>query len=673
MQGDRCWLVLGLVLASHASARAQQTLTQADLLQRIVQLDRLWAAPAGEQSGLFSSSDRQANLDANGHLREARLDDDCGHFLRAEADGWHVAAEVEGPGALTRIWCAVPAGHIRFLLDDQPALELPCAELFNGQAAPFQEPLCTLAPASGGTCYVPIGFTRRCRVLLNDPRACYEISYTRFPAGTSVQTFTRELDDAAQAARAAVEQTLYAGYTDPQLFGGRKTYTLGDAQELKAGAQLSLESFGGGGILRALYVGFLDARLPTYPYALHHCVLRIYFDGQAQPAVEAPLVDFFGSGFELLRFRSLPLGTEQWTTMPGKVTSEDPNKVTHESRFLYCHWPMPFSDTARIEITAPASLPRGRDLGVRVVARVEKQEVPADALRFHARFRRENPSASREYPVLRAGGPGRIVGTVLNVDCPRASDWTAGDLKAWVDGAGFPAWLGVGSGAFVGSTTGIDPVIQPLHGLTRAGTFGKRSGYRWLLPDCLNFERSVELMLEDLPGSEPGETYYSSVVYWYAPADDDARAALFPPLTPEVLTPPPLRIPGAVEIEGRVRGEGWGRELAEKFANGDELSNHVAATITTEDPVEIALPAERARRVRLGLRVHQRGVRVFDTIEVFDAAGGLIGTVKYDRESNSIYLVGETELQAGENVFTVRCNANATLDCWIVEDIETAR
>jgi len=652
-----------------AATQAQVQITQADLIRRVIDLDRLWRRPAGERTGMFSSYDRRSRLDAQGKYLDWDANADAGNFLRAEEDGWQLMAEMTGPGAITRIWSANPHGRIRVVLDGDTAIETAFVNLFNGQMSPLVEPLCYVTPGGGHNCYFPIGYNRSCRVLAKNCASYYQINYVSFRTGTQVQRFAWQLDEAADQALADVMKVLMppaerldddarmllAEEKEKLLFGRARLSEVTARQEISAGQKLELETFGGGGIIRALYVGMTDRALLREPYALHQCVLRIYFDHEATPGVEAPLVDFFGSGFGLVPYGSLVCGTELISGFPG----DEPER---ESRFCYCYFPMPYQEVARVEIESPH---RARS-GLRAWLRVERGKPPADALRFCARFRKEDPCQVLDYPILETRGAGRIVGCVLNVDCPRQAWWGEGDDKVWIDGEAFPSYFGTGSEDYLGDAWGLHVHARPLQGATRAGAYGKASAYRWHIPDCINFEKSVRFTIENLQHAGVKDTYYSSVVYWYG---EPAAEHGFARLSPEDLAVPGLRIPNSVEVEDHILGEGWGNLMKEKDAGGEELSGGAAAVISTDAAVEVVLPSDRQRVVLLKLRVHPR--RPFDSVSVHESGGRLIGTVAYDRGAEGLYTVGLTRLSAGENRLTVRCRSpRATvLDCWVVDEV----
>ena len=639
-----------LVLALPVLASAQDRITQADLLRRVIDLQRLTTPPpAGERTALFSSSDRRAQADFAAALADGGADEDCGHFLRRDEDGWDVLAEVQGPGAVTRIWSANPQGQIRLVLDGEVVIDTSFAALLDGNMQPFAEPLVY----DRRNCYFPIGFGRSCRIVGRECQSYYQINTIQFPPGSQVERFRTELDEAAQAALADVKHTLEEGLSDKQIFGSQRTLPVAVQQDLGPGEVLS-ESLNKAGTVRALYIALTDRTNPRDLYALHHCILRIYADGEKTPSVEAPLCDFFGAGFDWVPVQTLVVGTDRSLPIPL------PDRRTGEDRFMYCLFPMPYRDGLRIEIENRSDAKK--KIGLLLHLRVDTRPPARDALRFYARFRREDPCRGPEYPVLDTSGRGRVVGCVLDVDCPRAGWWGAGDDKIWIDGEESPAYFGTGTGDYFGDTGPLHTHIRPFQGVTRSGPYGKNSAYRWQIADCVNFHRSVRFNFENWQERGLKDTYFGSSAYWYG---EPGAKQFFKPLELADVTPPGLRIPGAIEIESNMVGSDWGQAVKQKYADGAELSGKEAASITTDQPVQINIPSDTARTVVLKLRVNPR--RAFETVTVTDATGRAIGTVSYDRSSDGLYTVGLVTLEGGNNPVKVQCTRPAVLDCWVLE------
>ena len=640
------------VLVLSGLATAQERITQADLLNRIVDLDRLMTPPPeGERTAMFSSYDRHSQIDADGNYVDWDFNIDFGQFIR-RADGWDVMAEMEGPGAITRLWSANPHGDIRFVLDGEVVIEAPFGELMSGNLEPFTEPLVY----RGLNCYFPIGYAKSCRVECRRCTAYYQINYVQFAPGTEVQRFQFELDEEAQAAFARVEKFFKKGPTAEELAGGRRLFPMAAQEDVQAGSSLTWD-LDGDGTIRAIYVALTDRSDPRESYALHRCLIQIFVDGEDKPCVEAPLCDFFGSGFELVPFNSFPIGTDN-----RRIQMPLPDRLLGEDRFMYCYFPIPYRHGMRLEIKNLSD--DKRPIGLLLYMQVDTQTPVADAMRFHAGFRKEDPCQVLDFPILEATGRGRVVGCVLNVDCPRPVWWGEGDDKVWIDGETFPSYFGTGSEDYLGDAWGLHEFIRPLNGVTRTGPYGKNSAYRWHIADDIEFQKSIRFTIENWQFGGFKDTYYSTVVYWYAAA---GATDFFQPLTLEDVTPPGLRIPGAIEAEDSILTPDWGNAIHERYTRGIEFSGQQVANITTDRPVDASLPSDADRIVRLKLRTNPR--RPFEAITVTDATGRAVGTARYNWAPDGIYTVGILHLAAGNNDITVQCSRPAQIDCWILEDV----
>lgn len=619
---------LVLTLAAGAAPAAARTITQAELLTRLVDLDWLTRAPApGERSGAVYCPAR----------------DEAGE------PAWARLARIEGAGVLTRIWAESAEGEIRFVLDGSEVLTASLKDFFAGAVEPFGEPLTyRLSNDGGGVSYFPIGFSSSCE-LHGRLRGAFQVDYTTFDPADSVEPFRPQLSPPAAEALEEVARQLTEGIRERDLHKRYRLIPIASQQELRRDQALT-ETVEGAGTIRALHISITDRFEPREPYALHKCVLRIYFDGQQQPAVEAPLAAFFGAGFERYAVSGLAAGTNRWSELP----SGNPL----ESWLMYCLWPMPFSDGARIELVNH----NRRQIGFLLYLLVERGEVRPRTLRFHARFRREYPWRGGDFTALQAGGRGRFVGWTLLTDTPTTAWWGAGGVAFELDGRQEPVVIR-DLAAVLGNQAPLVPLARALHGTGRAAPYGKSAAYRWFTADSVSFQRSIRVALRR-PDAAAADTYIGGVAYWYAERGSQDRSGR---LEADALAVPPLRIPGAVEIEGAIPGEGWGNVLAQRHAGPVELSGEAAASIMTTQPVRITLTCERGGRYLLKLRVHP--TRSFQTIEVRGPAGELLGTVPYRRTEDGIHTVGEVRLDAGENVLTVTCSRSTILDCWILEPL----
>src|SRR5262249_3579053 len=132
---------------------------------------------------------------------------------------------------------------------------------------------------------------------------------------------------------------------------------------------------------------------PEQVVAAHRqAIIRMYWDGEPQPSVEAPIGDFFGVGFGEQR---------DYVSLPLSETTGGYN----------CYWPKPFHRAARRALTHPGTTAMlvGWNVDYPTV-----RSLPRDVPHFHAQWRRENPTAlGRSYTVLEAAGSGHYVGAAL--------------------------------------------------------------------------------------------------------------------------------------------------------------------------------------------------------------------------------------------------------------------
>ena len=651
----RAFLVVALGLTLPAAAGE---LTQADLLRRMLDLDRLATPPPpGERAGLFSSFDRAAQHVEDGRYVNWDANNDAGQFLGVTPDGWDIAADAPGPGVITRVWMRSGGGQVRIVIDGQRAIENSIPALFDGSTEPFGNPLSYSAKSDGGFVLIfPLGFAKSCQIHTRGYRDAYEIDWLALPPETRVQPFSSRLDAEAEKALEEVIEALRNGLTNRQLFAGRRLSSAAAQQDLAPGDKLEWK-IERPGTIRGFYVSITERVEPRELYVMHNLVLRIRFDDAAEPDVESPLTEFFGAGFNRNPARGLVMGTDLWSDLPGEFPLE--------SWFMYCYFPMPFAKGAVIEIEN-RNTDRRKPIGVLLYLRIDRDAPPADALRFRARYREENPCETFDYPVLETDGRGRLVGCVLNVDCPRRDWWGQGDHKIWIDDDAFPSIAGADTDGYFASVPGLVQESRPTHGVTLAAPFGKSSLYRWHTLDAVSFQTALRFTLENWQRDELEDVYYATTVYWYG---EPGRAARFDPLPPQKLGLPGLRIPGAVEIETAIRGQDWGRVRRQKFERGlVELSGEACAYIATTAPVQVEVPVEQAGKYRVRLRVHPR--RSFGTVDVRDAAGDRIGVAKYAARGADTYAIGETNLKAGANTLTLTCDRPAYLDCLILERID---
>ena len=167
---------------------ADETITVETLLRRMTDTRWLAVPPAvGERTVQFSSYDRASRLE-NGKMVHPFANGDRGHYLRVEGQGEHrewVLAEAQGPGYVSRIWSANPAGDLRIYIDGAtvPALAAAFAAITNGEVAPFGSPFGHDA-SRGRNLYFPFPFAKSIKITTTKGDQYFQVSVTTLPRGT---------------------------------------------------------------------------------------------------------------------------------------------------------------------------------------------------------------------------------------------------------------------------------------------------------------------------------------------------------------------------------------------------------------------------------------------------------------------------------------------------------
>ena len=440
---------------------------------------------------------------------------DAGNFIRVEPDGEQVMLETDGPGCIYRFWTTgviepnVPvqsSDDARILIyfdgETTPRVDLSVPEMFGLRGVdPFVPPLSRSFESGRGPweghasiCYVPIPFEKSIKVTGRN-MSFYHINYHLLPEGAPVTSFTMEPTPADRRRLAEAARILDAVGEDP------KPQSPNAATQAANGSLLPGETreitVEGPAVIDALRVK-VD---PPAHLALRGLELRIEFDDASGPSVRSTLGDFFGTGCDDRRFKSLPLG------------------MTDDG--YYCYFPMPFRRCASVRIVNPTE--RAFELvRFEVVAHRETQ-IPDNAGYFHALYRQQKDIPHRDdYNILTAEGRGRFLGCNLTMQSAERAGgifFLEGDEKIYADGETWPSrYLGTGTedyfnGAYFWNAVKFEH--GPYSGLTYIDWGTKRvCAYRYHLTDTINFAESIVVDIEHGPVSDhPSD--YAGVAYWY--------------------------------------------------------------------------------------------------------------------------------------------------------------
>jgi hypothetical protein len=252
-------------------------------------------------------------------------------------------------------------------------------------------------------------------------------------------------------------------------------------------------------------------------------ILRIYWDDETTPSVEAPLGDFFCAGWgEYSQLSSLAVCIN-----PGSAFNS--------------YWVMPFRKKCKITIE---NINTEKNV---VFFQVDYTltEVPDDAAYFHAQFRRTNPVKYKDvYTIVdKIKGRGQYVGTYLAWGVHNNGWWGEGEIKFYMDGdTEFPTINGTGTeDYFCGSydfdtkkknVAGVEEInytefstpYTGMHQVIKGDGHYKvmqRFGmYRWHITDPIRFEQDLKVTIQDLGWRNngrylPQQSDIASVAFWY--------------------------------------------------------------------------------------------------------------------------------------------------------------
>ncbi|HOW70481.1 MAG TPA: DUF2961 domain-containing protein [Phycisphaerae bacterium] len=489
------------------------------------------------------------------------------------------------------------------------------------------------------------------------------------PAGTSMILFTLVLPAAVLAGdldnlfNVRSARTKRASSANPEW---RNTNQ--DNRQLPAGETLTLAELQGPGVVR--HIWFTIAAPAGWGRWL---TLRMYWDGQEEPAVETPIGDFFAVGH-------------------GALTAVDslPVAVSSEGRALNCYWPMPFAKSAKLTLTNDS-----KEAARAIYYYVDYEEVdelPSTTAFFHAQYRQEYPAKMGEdYLILDAEGRGHYVGTVLSVALRTRGWFGEGDDRFYIDGAAEPQLRGTGTEDYFCDAWGFRVLNRPFYGITlngldRGRDFGDLiTAYRWHVNDPVHFARSLKVTIEDkgnvfdasgrqVSGFMERSDLMSSVAFWY----QTGKAKRFTTLPPAEERSIPTEViqfegmvkdakaePSSTPVEAQRGRFNGGAQLWVKFAN---------------QPGEVTIPFKLEKALAGIATLRLTTARDYGTFEVLLDGKALSGMKALDlyapAVTSSEFGMGYVDLVAGDHELKFKCvgkNDKSTGYYLGVDGLEVAR
>ena len=568
VRGVACALLGVLLLATAASTPAvttaaaavraaevrgvesDATVTLGSLLAELIDPMRPVRARDGEFTAWLETSRNPAASDpANRAAWFAN--DDRDHFARIEERNgrreW-VLCDVEGPGAVVRLWTAMEEAHastrLRIYLDgeSEPRIEANFHDLLVGRsnfAFPIAmatapgDPLRMPGRAAGALSLMPIPFAKRFIATLDRAPGYWQITGRRYPVGTNVESMPR---DFAVRDRAAIERAAAAilaptaappaisSLPAPVAGIGAIAPPDGSFAHLPPGAALSLERVGPDVIeqLTVVVEDFGPARdggsrdqtgeaaVEARVRLLRGLWLECAFDGEQ--CVRVPVGHFFGLG----------------DCMPPVADRMRSARVLADgSLVLVSRFAMPCLERASIAIRNTG--PSEAKVRIECASRALESSDPSEPRLFHATFREDLAVPCQEtidWPVVRLEGSGEVVGTTLAITNPHAFWHGEGDEKIQVDSDPLQRQLGTGTEDLIGCAWGYpralssDAVsVAPRTSDDRKTFEGRTTASRLRYLDGIPFTRSLAFDLEWVPPARfDRPAGLAATTFWYARA-----------------------------------------------------------------------------------------------------------------------------------------------------------
>ena len=319
-----------------------------------------------------------------------------------------------------------------------------------------------------------------------------------------------------------------------------------DFREIAPGQTLTLLDTNGPGTLT--HIWFTLSSPETYH--LKKLVLRMFWDNESSPSVEAPLGDFFG------------LGLGYYYTWESELLS------VANQHALNSFFPMPFQKHALITVTNEGQ-EKVEAFYFNLDYRSHSKPLPSDTLYFHAQFRQAQPNhgwttewkdngdpkvdgaknldGKDNYVWLEATGRGHYVGVTMSVLQNQDFWWGEGDDMFFIDGEARPSINGTGSeDYFLGAYDFGDHAFSyrlfgaPVKGEERAGS--RSSVYRFHLDSPVTFTKSLRATIEHGHANHRSDNFYS-VAYWYQ-TEPHAPFPALPPVEQRLPRLQPVGGPG---------------------------------------------------------------------------------------------------------------------------------
>ena len=442
-----------------------------------------------------------------GSISRVGDNDDWDWNLYQDENGEWVLFEADGPGCLYNFTqhryptSTIPTFHFYFDGAEEPQFSIRLDEF--GEKAPFLTPVAGIYDCRGADSiwvvrsFVPMPFQEHVKITSDiklegnlpgkDEGGWGHVTYQLYDTQAGLQTYSGQ-EDYTQL----INMTANVGQ-DPKYAEENQVVTE-EQVTIPAGETLTLLNQAGEGAIASVKLDILDFHYTM----LQNLRIRMYWDGHSQPDVDAPIGTFFGNeyGKNTIENKTLLLGVKT---------------VLDESAQFYNYYPMPYWESARIELYN-----EGEE--AITLASYEIQNTPASVCAYPKEstgyfissqyYPPTNNTANQNSYIGTVYGTGHMVygvltGIDLSLEHP-TNTYTGceGDVRVFVDGKQSPVVESDGSESWCSYGWGFvtPPQANPFSMYDgEDGSNANWSETRLTLGDSYSFKNSLSLELEHGP------------------------------------------------------------------------------------------------------------------------------------------------------------------------------
>jgi hypothetical protein len=234
---------------------------------------------------------------------------------------------------------------------------------------------------------------------------------------------------------------------------------------------------------------------------LNNVKLRIYWDNESTPSVDAPLGSFFAMGqFGVYATRALPVGIDA-------------------NNYMYVYFPMPFASNAKVDLVSQRSTSTDNiTFEIKHKAFTDFTNVGY----FKTFFNPQSHTAGDggDILILDVEGSGNFLGVVESMQGNTTSRWyLEGDERIYVDESQSPAFYGTGTEDFYNGGWYFNAGLftRPMHGNTAhvIDSVDKTTAYRLLLQDAIPFKKHIRAGIEHGANDDATENVWTLAYYYF--------------------------------------------------------------------------------------------------------------------------------------------------------------